>query len=451
MIVDCFTFFNEFDVLELRLRTLNDAVDRFVICEAPFTFRGDPKPLYFADQAARFAPWMDRIRVIAYPGPAHENPWQNEWGQRDYLLAGIGNCAPDDLILIGDCDEIPDPRFVAQRPAPGGILVHMMILMRGYANRADFGGTFSWPGTRALTKGSIAAYGSLSAVRQEQNDTTERVNSGWHFSSLGGAAAMEQKMRAYSHAEYDIPYFNDRRRLETFYRSEGGADGATELPLEQLPAPLRDDARFQNFLWKRLEALDGAHAMRLEHAHGLCAYIPDDAQRVAVITDRPEAFRDAGTTRYGHAFAGAFATADALEDETPMPDWIVVDALERHSPGTLATLRQTGAYVIVHATNARSQHALATVLGGGPFAPGVAQGRAEIERSALAAGFRITGADRIANRIVPWVRLDPETAMLYNVTIAGFHFVELGAEALHDFQSDGFVLRLTPGTDRVKA
>ena len=94
MIVDCFTFFDEFDLLELRLRILGGVVDRFVLCEAPFTFRGDPKPLHFASAPPeRFARWRERITVLAYPGPADENPWQNEWGQRDYLATGLTGCA----------------------------------------------------------------------------------------------------------------------------------------------------------------------------------------------------------------------------------------------------------------------------------------------------------------------------------------------------------------------
>jgi beta-1,4-mannosyl-glycoprotein beta-1,4-N-acetylglucosaminyltransferase len=64
MIVDCFAFFNEFEILELRLRTLEDVVDRFVLCEAGFTHRGDPKPLLFGGQAERFARWRDRMTVL---------------------------------------------------------------------------------------------------------------------------------------------------------------------------------------------------------------------------------------------------------------------------------------------------------------------------------------------------------------------------------------------------
>ena len=55
MIYDCFTFFNELDLLEIRLNVLRDVVDRFVLVEAGETHTGKRKPLYFRENAARFA------------------------------------------------------------------------------------------------------------------------------------------------------------------------------------------------------------------------------------------------------------------------------------------------------------------------------------------------------------------------------------------------------------
>lgn len=47
MIYDCFTFFNELNLLEIRLNILNDVVDKFVLVEATKTFSGKDKPLYY--------------------------------------------------------------------------------------------------------------------------------------------------------------------------------------------------------------------------------------------------------------------------------------------------------------------------------------------------------------------------------------------------------------------
>jgi beta-1,4-mannosyl-glycoprotein beta-1,4-N-acetylglucosaminyltransferase len=64
MIYDCFTFFNELDLLEIRLETLNDVVDKFVLVEATKTFRGENKVLYFKDNQERFAKFLKKIIYI---------------------------------------------------------------------------------------------------------------------------------------------------------------------------------------------------------------------------------------------------------------------------------------------------------------------------------------------------------------------------------------------------
>jgi beta-1,4-mannosyl-glycoprotein beta-1,4-N-acetylglucosaminyltransferase len=60
-IFDCFTFFNELDLLEFRLKLLSDHVDQFVIAESNITHSGQPKPFHFEENKTRFAPWLDKI------------------------------------------------------------------------------------------------------------------------------------------------------------------------------------------------------------------------------------------------------------------------------------------------------------------------------------------------------------------------------------------------------
>ena len=61
MIYDCFTFRDEFDMLEIRLRILDKVVDKFVICEADRTFTNQPKPFNFQEHQNRFKQWEDKI------------------------------------------------------------------------------------------------------------------------------------------------------------------------------------------------------------------------------------------------------------------------------------------------------------------------------------------------------------------------------------------------------
>ena len=64
MVYDCFPFFNELDLLEIRLNVLKDGVDRFVIVEAGETHTGKPKPFYFEENRGRFAEFLARFEYV---------------------------------------------------------------------------------------------------------------------------------------------------------------------------------------------------------------------------------------------------------------------------------------------------------------------------------------------------------------------------------------------------
>ena len=61
MVYDIFLFFNELDLLEIRLQMLNDKVDKFVIIECIETFSGNPKPLFYQENKDRFKEWEHKI------------------------------------------------------------------------------------------------------------------------------------------------------------------------------------------------------------------------------------------------------------------------------------------------------------------------------------------------------------------------------------------------------
>ena len=61
LVYDCFNFFNEFDLLEIRLNELDDVVDYFVVCESNVTHNGIPKPMFFKENEERFSQFKDKI------------------------------------------------------------------------------------------------------------------------------------------------------------------------------------------------------------------------------------------------------------------------------------------------------------------------------------------------------------------------------------------------------
>lgn len=114
-VYDCFTFYNEFELLELRLKSLWNLVDYFVLVEADKNHNNKPKPFYFEARKEEFKEFLPKIRHIPlkvdveYKGTGD---WQIENGQRNGILYGLSDAAPDDLVFISDVDEFPTPDII---------------------------------------------------------------------------------------------------------------------------------------------------------------------------------------------------------------------------------------------------------------------------------------------------------------------------------------------------
>ncbi|MBP7496981.1 MAG: hypothetical protein KA792_04885 [Bacteroidales bacterium] len=116
MIYDCFTFYNELDLLDLRLALMDKYVDKFVIVEADKTFTGINKSLYFNENKDRFDKYKNKIiHIIVNDFSKTENPWLNEFHQRNSIIKGLKECNDDDLIIISDVDEYLDCALLLNR------------------------------------------------------------------------------------------------------------------------------------------------------------------------------------------------------------------------------------------------------------------------------------------------------------------------------------------------
>lgn len=116
-IFDCFSFYNEYELLEWRLKILYDVVDYFVISEMNVTHKNVPKPFNFEVNKELFSKYMDKIRYIKVDDTttvkfSKDDIWPLENYQRDCLTRGLTDCRSDDLIIISDLDEIPDPEAI---------------------------------------------------------------------------------------------------------------------------------------------------------------------------------------------------------------------------------------------------------------------------------------------------------------------------------------------------
>jgi hypothetical protein len=114
-IYDCFTFYNELDLLELRLEELYDHVDHFVLVEANTTFTSIPKPFYFEENKDRYAKYLDKIiHVKVEDMPGDPDAWVNDRFQRNSINRGLESADDNDVIVVSDLDELVRPETVQQ-------------------------------------------------------------------------------------------------------------------------------------------------------------------------------------------------------------------------------------------------------------------------------------------------------------------------------------------------
>ncbi len=111
MIYDCFSYWDEDLLLELRFNILEKIVDYFVIVEGNKTWQNNPKNLKF--DIKKFPKFRDKIIYIPVTDlPNGEDPYSRENHQRNSISRGLKDAKEDDIILISDLDEIPSPKAI---------------------------------------------------------------------------------------------------------------------------------------------------------------------------------------------------------------------------------------------------------------------------------------------------------------------------------------------------
>jgi len=245
MIYDCFTFFNELDILEIRLNILKDVVDKFVLVEATLTHQGKKKPLYYEENKGRYKEFADRIIHIViddYPPYEGKSAWTLERYQREMITRGWKNCSKGDIILVSDVDEIPNPEAIRAYKDKPGVFVFRQNMYYYFINCLNIsnGSNYKWDGTvmcrfdyhlqpTELRELSILHAGTfaerfLSRMYAKYKflwwrlahfkRVTSIENGGWHFSYLGGVEMVIKKLEAFAHAEYNKEQYKDPEKIE---------------------------------------------------------------------------------------------------------------------------------------------------------------------------------------------------------------------------------------------
>jgi len=233
-IFDCFMYFDEEVVLDVRLNTLDKYVDYFVIVESSFTHKGDNKNLMF--NHIKFEKFKNKIIYLVYDKQpkgietVNENDSEDEKsrkyilnaarrenGQRNFIQNGLNKAEDNDIILISDVDEIPNLSEVNFNSISEKIIMfHQDMFYYKFDLKIP---NLLWTGTRGCRKKYLLSPQWLRNVKdrkyfpfridilfsEKKYSSIKFINNGgWHFSYIKTAEEIEHKLKSYlHHREFD--------------------------------------------------------------------------------------------------------------------------------------------------------------------------------------------------------------------------------------------------------
>ena len=248
-IFDCFMYYDEELILDIRLNSLKDQVDYFVICESKFYHNGKERDLNF--KIENYRKFKDKIIYLVQeklPGNLRKinaedneitksnkmifNAHVRENYQRNILQDGILKASEEDLILISDVDEVPNLSSINLSNIKNKILIFEQDIFYYKLNR--FLNGFIWYGTKGCTKKNLKTPQWLREIKNRdfgfwRLDTlfskTKYINKnfikngGWHFSNIKNAENIELKLNSYLHHR-DFQSENiDIKKISTLIKS----------------------------------------------------------------------------------------------------------------------------------------------------------------------------------------------------------------------------------------
>lgn len=232
-IYDCFSFFNELDLLEIRLNELDSVVDVFVLVEATWTHQKKQKPLYFQENKDRFKKFNNKIRHIIledhpsfFFGFRKPTVWDYERFQKDQIKRGLTDCMPDDQVILSDVDEIPNPSILNELRGKSGIKIFQQRIYHYFLNCLEVDKNNhlnpSWWYGSVMTDFKIFKSGKkLRFLREihKYKGNTVIPDAGWHFTSLGGVEKIILKIESFGHSEFNKPDYKNPEKIKELIES----------------------------------------------------------------------------------------------------------------------------------------------------------------------------------------------------------------------------------------
>jgi beta-1,4-mannosyl-glycoprotein beta-1,4-N-acetylglucosaminyltransferase len=223
MLIDSFLFFNETELVELRIKYLNKIVDYFVIVEADITHQGKKKDWNFPKILERnLKEFSSKIQYHQLNIDPEKIKKEESWiiddikgddahrvdnFQRNYIKTACKKFSNEDILIISDIDEIPSKQkleFIKscdfKKIAPIALEQHLFHI------DCNFLRLESWRGSIATTMQICNAY-SPHRLRRSRNRISHFSDSGWSLSSFGGPNKIKEKFEAFAHKEYNNDKF----------------------------------------------------------------------------------------------------------------------------------------------------------------------------------------------------------------------------------------------------
>ncbi len=226
-IYDCFQFFNEETVLDLRFNILDEFIDFFVIVESTTDHQGNSKKLNF--DIEKFKKFKKKVIYIVVEDTLDnikkKHIGQNslvERHQRNSIMRGLKNCDDNDLIIISDVDEIPDlnklnlfnkkNRYAVFAQKKFDYKLNLLNETEG-----------DWHGSKICLKKNLKSPQWLRDLKFKKYpfwrfDKIKNIqiirDGGWHFSYLQSPDKIIKKITSFSHGERNKPEFTNIKSIE---------------------------------------------------------------------------------------------------------------------------------------------------------------------------------------------------------------------------------------------
>lgn len=223
-----------------RLTILNETVDKFVLVEATHTFAGNVKKLYYKENKHLFKRFEHKIIHIVVDSPyvypninySNNEQWENEYYQRNCIHKGIEQLelCSNDLIIISDIDEIIDPN-TAMQLKDMEIQDGYTLLQDMYYYNLNTKHTEKWLMTKIVT---YEKYRTTTPQEIRVSKLPHLENGGWHLSYFGNKEFIKNKLKEFSHQEYNNETYTDDEAIEHKINNNIDLFNRNYVPIEHI-------------------------------------------------------------------------------------------------------------------------------------------------------------------------------------------------------------------------